>query len=427
MMSGPIEQAQNRWSPAFSILLAAVALLPLGLTFSVGPLPLIHFVVVLAVAVAVMARIASGRAPWLWHPSAVWLLVLLVIYLMSTMAARDPAVALRTVFIATLGAALAMTVRSLCSSAQRWRILIAVLVSMGLFVSVFGFATSGSIETQSSGANALTGRAVGVFTDPNQLGTFSAVMVMIAWALALAATTWPLRLLGFLCAGLSAASLLVSFSRGAWMGAAVAAIPLIVVTFRYHLKWSLRITALLVGIGVPVAAVFAPQMWTLVTGRLLSILEPGSNPNDNRPFIYREAYRQILERPLLGQGPGNFTLESITADRVGTAVEAAHAHNLFLQVASEAGIVAAFALLAFGVGLAWRAWRMRAAVSQSDAVLGLGLICAIVAIAVQGMVDYTLGNPILYYLVWIVLGALMAITQPSQGSEHHCVNERIRL
>ncbi|WP_167389507.1 O-antigen ligase family protein [Brevibacterium antiquum] len=284
-------------------------------------------------------------------------------------------------------------------------------------MAVYGFATRGAVQAQSAGAGALSGRAVGVFTDPNQLGTFSAVLLMIAWAQALVARNWPIRILAILCAVLSAVNLVVSFSRGAWLGAFAGALLLMVLTVKYYRKWTLRIVALATVVGIPAFLIAAPPESSLVTGRLLSIFEPGSNPNDNRPFIYREAYRQIQEHPVLGQGPGSFSPTSLLAERTGMAVDAVHAHNLFLQVAAEAGVVAAALLVMFAAVLAQQTWKMWTEVPRYEAAMGMGLVSALLSVLVQGMVDYTLGNPILYFLVWIVLGALFAVTKRARDAK----------
>ncbi|AMT95085.1 hypothetical protein A2T55_16345 [Brevibacterium linens] len=413
-----------RWSSAFAVLLVSVAALPLGLLFSVGPLDFIHVIVSVAIVVSALSRIGFGTAPWRWHPSATWLFALLIIYLASMVTARDQLIAAHTILISVLGGLLALTVHSICDSAARWRILLTVLVAVGSLVAVYGFATGGAVQTQAAGAGALSGRAVGVFTDPNQLGTFSAAMMMVAWGLALGTRIWQLRSLAIACAVLSAMSLIVSFSRGAWLGALAGTVVLIVVTVKYHRKMSLQILVFTAAVGIPVSLAAAPQIVTLVSERLSSILEPGSNPNDNRPFIYREAFRQVLQHPLLGQGPGNFPATSQLAERIGTAVEAVHAHNLLLQVASEAGLIAVAVLIAFVAGLARRTQRAWTMLPRSEAVVVLGLACALLSVLVQGIVDYTLGNPILYYLVWAIIGALFAVTQRVETMSKSLTSER---
>ncbi|HCG56534.1 O-antigen ligase family protein [Brevibacterium sp.] len=406
-----------RWSFPFAGLLACVAALPLGVALSLGPLNLIHLTAAAVIVISVISRVVAGTTPWRWHPSAIWLLGLLLVYLASMITTRDPLTAAHTVLISILGGALALTVHTVCVTAARWRIMLTVLIASGTLVAVYGFATRGAVQAQSAGAGALSGRAVGVFTDPNQLGTFSAVLLMIAWAQALVARNWPIRILAILCAVLSAVNLVVSFSRGAWLGAFAGALLLMVLTVKYYRKWTLRIVALATVVGIPAFLIAAPPESSLVTGRLLSIFEPGSNPNDNRPFIYREAYRQIQEHPVLGQGPGSFSPTSLLAERTGMAVDAVHAHNLFLQVAAEAGVVAAALLVMFAAVLAQQTWKMWTEVPRYEAAMGMGLVSALLSVLVQGMVDYTLGNPILYFLVWIVLGALFAVTKRARDAK----------
>jgi len=398
-----------RWSWPFVVLLGVIVLLPFGVSVSVGPFDLVHLSVTAAVVAAAVARTANGLAPLRWHPSAGWLVLLVVLQLVSMMTARDPEVAVRSIFTNVLGVLLALTVHTLCTTSGRWRALITTLVAVGSAAGLYGISTMGGLETQFSGAGALSGRADGVFNQPNQLGTFSVVLLMISWALVLGARGRPERWLGAACAVLSGVNLLLSFSRGSWMGAVLGAVLLVIVMIRYHRRIFLAVLAAL-GVLVPVMLVLAPQVAALAAGRFTSILEPDSNPDDKRPFIFREAYRQIVERPLLGQGPGNFVPASLMAERSGASIDVFHAHNIALQVAAENGLLALAALAAFALSLAWRSWQMWKSLPRPEGTLGLGLVCALLAVLGQGFVDYTLGNPILFYLLWTVIGGLLAAT-----------------
>lgn len=395
---------------SFVVLLAFVAALPLGVSWSLGPLDLVHFTVIAAVAVTAVMRVGGGLVPWRWHPSATWLLLLVVLQLLSLMGARDPAAAARSVVVMVLGVLLALTIHTACINSNRWRALLLTLVTVGTVGGLYGLDTPGDLQTQFAGGGALDGRAVGLFNQPNQLGTFSAVLLMIGWGQALGARNRAEAWLGTTCALLSAANLVLSFSRGAWIGAALGAVVLLVLTIRRHPKNVLRAAAVLVAVVVPLILLVAPQTTALVVERVASISDPDANPDDNRPFIYREAYRQIVQRPLLGQGPGNFEAASAMAENVGVGVGAWHTHNLALQVGTESGLLSVAALGALAVSVGRRLWRSRAELSGRDAALALGVACAMIAVLGQGLVDFTLGNPILLYLVWTVGGSLLAVT-----------------
>lgn len=403
--SGPPRRARR--TLPFVLLLVFVATLPFGVSWSFGPLDLVHFMVAATVLTTAVLRVAGGMLPWRWHPSATWLMLLVSLQLVSLVTARDPEMAVRSVVTFVLGVLLALTVHSLCANSDRWRDVVTVMVVMGALAGVYGMVTAGALEVQFAGAGALDGRAVGVFNQPNQLGTFSAALLLIAWGLALAARSHTVAWISALCALLAAANLVLSFSRGAWIGAVLGAVLLVVLipaSGRRHLRGA----AGLLAVAVPLTWILAPQVPSLVYERIVSIADPQSNPDDQRPLIYQEAYRQILQRPVLGQGPGNFQTASRMAEARGAGVDALHTHSMVLQAAAETGLLSLAVLGALVLSLGWRVWRALPELPGTDATVMIGLACAAVAVLGQGLFDYTLTNPILSYLMWTVVGSLLA-------------------
>lgn len=405
-----------RWSSPFVVLLVFVATLPLGDSLSFGIVNLVHVTLMIVVLIGGTARIAAGLVPIRWHPSAPWLMLFGVVHLLSLMTARDPAIAVRSVVTGGMGILLAFTVHALCTTAGRRHALMTVLVGMGAVAGLYGVTTMGSLETQFAGAGALSGRAEGVFNQPNQLGSFSSIMLMLGWSHLLGAKTWGEKGIAAACTVLSVVNLVVSFSRGAWLGALLGAVLLTIVSIRFHRRWFLRSMAAILVIGVPAVLITMPQVIALLGERLATIAEPSSNPDDKRPFIYHEAFRQILQRPILGQGPGNFEPTSMMAERSGASLDILHSHNLFLQIAVSGGLVAVAAFLLVGASLTGRFWTAWKQAPGAEAVPALGLVCALLTVIGQGMGDFTLGNPILFYLVWTIVGALLAATDRRCGS-----------
>jgi O-antigen ligase len=240
-------------------------------------------------------------------------------------------------------------------------------------------------------------RVLSVYGHPNNLGLF----LERAWPLAAA-----LALVGFrtrrqalrtgvvalrtgawrfvLAACLSLAGIVVSFSRGAWLGTLAAAAVLAI-----GLAWpraardrarALRL-AWLLGLGAAVL---------VLAGLALSVrgdLRGGSTPV--RLLLWREALGYIRLHPL-GIGLDQFgiyhdprsPLSLIDPVLVGTSEQfAAHPHNLLLDIWLRLGPLG---LLAFG----WLIVRfLRAVLRHADQPLLLGAAAAMVAALAHGLVD----------------------------------------
>ncbi|HEX3214165.1 MAG TPA: O-antigen ligase family protein, partial [Actinomycetota bacterium] len=159
-----------------------------------------------------------------------------------------------------------------------------------------------------------------------------------------------------------------------------------------------------------------PQLG-VINERLKTFSTPTAIPWDDRPGIYREAWSEIQARPLTGFGPGGFPVASSRAESGVRTIGAFHAHNVLLTVAAESGVPAVLLLIGFtlSVGVvALRAIRrLRAGDRPRDAALVACLAAALMMVVGQGLVDFTLRNPIIVVLVWSVVGLLLAADRVS--------------
>lgn len=153
---------------------------------------------------------------------------------------------------------------------------------------------------------------------------------------------------------------------------------------------------------------------------------------EGRSSIWAQAV-PILVRAPFGVGVGGFRVvaETQLADVLGEP-QRGHAHNLFLQIALDAGIIAGVAFLfifAASVYNAWRAYRtFRRNVPIGDVssrttrnpgtlrddasgahALAIGLLAAFVVIATHGMVDTIFWGAKPGIVMWTLFGAALAL------------------
>lgn len=386
--------------------------LPLGLSDGLvptGPIDLVQLLAVFVVVVVALQRVLAGRAPLGWHRTAGWAVGLVVLVLVAAVTAREVAAAIPLVAAIAVAVALALAVHAACAGWSELRRLVLVLATVGAGVCLYSLGSAGDIQTRLPGAGAVGNRALGIFQSPNQLGTFAGLLLFVGFGLALGARTRLERAVGTLCLLSATGALLITLSRGAWIGAALGLVVLVVLS-----PLARRVVpAVLAGVGVLVPLVLlvaAPQLLTVLAARAAALLELDSNPDDARTLIYQEAVRQIVDRPWTGQGPGNYPLVMETAESVAPAVSVLHAHNVLLQAAAEAGIPAAVVLVVFTLSVARHVLLARTRLPAPERDLMIGLACGLVVLVGQGLADFTLGNPTLLFLAWTTVGFLFAAT-----------------
>lgn len=387
----------------------------LGLSLPIGPLGLgslevIQVVVALtSLTILVMAALRRGirLPPW---PVAVPLVGFVVAAVVATTTALDPEIAFNLDVQLGLSLLLVVAVVTAVHHARALRQTIIATVVGGGILSGWALATIGSTEVLYGGA-VVSGRAVGVFSQPNELGLFSAgLFVLAVGAMPVVTGRWARGVVlvsGVLLLGALAASL----SRGAWLGAGLGLLTLLVLSPRAR-----RSVWLLVGGGIVtvfVASVIGSGISTAVVARVTGLLQGSANPYDQRDLIWAEGLRQFTEATFTGQGPGSFRAASLNGSvRSGLLVDSEHAHNLLLTTAAEYGIIGLTSLLALMLALLVLGLRARTAFELTDSgtesVLTIALVCALVAVVGHGMLDYPMRNATAVTTVWLLVGLLTA-------------------
>jgi O-antigen ligase len=120
-----------------------------------------------------------------------------------------------------------------------------------------------------------------------------------------------------------------------------------------------------------------------------------------RLYLWRIALEAMQDHPWLGLGPMHFahTLN----------VEAAHPHNIYLQVASEFGIP--FAVISLGLLVHWLRARwstLRAVVASSAAQIEIGCFIGICAALIDGLFSGNFVMPLSQSWLALCIGLLMA-------------------
>ena len=170
----------------------------------------------------------------------------------------------------------------------------------------------------------ITGAVGGFFGNPNDLAT--SLNMLLPLAVALALTNHGLkRVFYFLCSAVLTAGVVVTFSRGGFLG---------LLTLGAVLLWKAGrqnrvVTAMAFAVMLGVMILAAPGGYA---GRITSMFNIGEDPTGSS-----QARRDLLERaasvaihhPIIGIGMGNFHIFSIH-EQV--------AHNSYLEIAAELGL-----------------------------------------------------------------------------------------
>jgi O-antigen ligase len=183
-------------------------------------------------------------------------------------------------------------------------------------------------------------RATLGFGWPNELAVFIALGVPFAVYAVQAAKSTSTRFLALLGLGAAGLGLLTTFSRGSWLALVVATLALVLVG-------SARFVMRVVILGVVGAAILDIAAGNVFSARAGTLIDD--------PTVLQRASLQLVallmfrDHPVVGVGPGGFaeSLESYGPQVSGLYDYVGTAHNVYLDMAAETGILGLLAFLWF--------------------------------------------------------------------------------
>lgn len=321
--------------------------------------------------------------------------------------ARDTFIVERTLLMWSAFGLVALYVSN--SSPAGLRRMLYAIVAGAAMTAAMAVAT-GSTQESEAGATAVTGRASGSFTHPNQLAFFLVMALPVGLVLA-ARSRGLLRFAVSAGTAMMFAALLLTLTRGAIIGAAVSVLVM--------LTWAqFRRAAAVVLVGLAIFAVLnsgalsRSQELNLVSARLGTVLNSDSaTVNNNRLEIWKTIPTIVSDHPVFGFAVGNFKQYSLEYGLSEGGGPFEHAHNITLTVVAEQGIpglLLYLVLLVLAVRLMAQALRRR---SSRDFPYALAPIAGLTGLFVNGLTDYPPGSNPNMALIMVEIGVLVAATR----------------
>jgi O-antigen ligase len=277
-------------------------------------------------------------------------------------------------------------------------------------------------------------RASGVFQQPNPFGGFMGLALPVAVSLAIWAwsestnapsrrwlfVTWGLFYTGAVL--LIGVGLLTSWSRGAWLGAMVGVLVVLVLRSRRAALLSAIAALLLTSMALlgTLSPTLLPQP---ITDRLADVpayfglTDVLSQPvtDENFSVVERIAHWTAAQRmwersPWLGVGAGNYATVYPEVRLPRWEDPLGHAHNIYLNVLGESGLLGLAAFLALWgivVGWVWQRSHTKSAPGADkrwQAAVAIGVLGLVAHLSVHNLVDNLFVRGILVYIgLWLAV------------------------
>lgn len=322
------------------------------------------------------------------------------------------------------------TSRALILRAVNTMIISGTIVALiGLFQQFTGNAIADWLD--SAAYDYISGRITSVFENPNILAVYLILVFPFVTVMLFQRGSALRRFAALLLFAVFMAAIVYTWSRGAWIGV-IASFALLMFSCSPATIYLL----IPIGAGVPFLLRLASSP---IADRLSSATSLADSSVSYRFHLWRGTWRMIGDHILGGIGVGEEAFAAVYPYYAPAGMESArHAHNLYLEVLAEFGIVGC-ALLLFFVFLFFQRTltHQHEEADNEIRLLSVAATASVFAVLVNGFTDHVFYNSRIFFLFFAVVGIAVALarvgrteaerSQPikDSGGEHYTVEIEI--
>jgi len=239
----------------------------------------------------------------------------------------------------------------------------------------------------------LSVRVYSVFGNPNILGEYLIMALPISIAMFFINKGFLKKIVFIGTSGILTLSLLMTFSRGAWLGFGVAFIAMVLL-FRKELIF----------LFIPTGIISMFLLPDSIVNRILSIGNIGDSSNAYRIRVWKVALQMIRDNWIFGVGLGYLPFKVNYLNYIRT-MNVYHSHNMFLEIFAEMGIGGFMAMLFLFSILFKKLYSIiRKRRNMEVEFMALGLIGSMIAVITNGLTENILYLPKIIWTFWMIVG-----------------------
>ncbi|MDJ0798371.1 MAG: IctB family putative bicarbonate transporter [Calothrix sp. MO_167.B12] len=313
---------------------------------------------------------------------------------------------------------------------------ITVFLHISLIVSVYGLrqwffgapALATWVDPESSLSK--TTRVYSYLGNPNLLAGYLIAAVVLSCVAIFAWQSWLQKALAVTMLAVNGACLILTFSRGGWIGLVAAILALVGLLYywwsiRMPMFWQIWSPLIILGtiVGIFALAVVFVEPFR---ERFFSIFADRKDSSNNfRRNVWTAVFKMIDARPLIGIGPGHNAFNKVYPLYQIPGYSALSAYSIFLEVIVETGFIglASFLwLIIVSFNTAALQLRRLRSLQRVDAFWLMGAIAAMVGMLAHGLVDTVWYRPSVNTLWWFMVGLVASYWTPATQNQPQEIN-----
>jgi O-antigen ligase len=291
------------------------------------------------------------------------------------------------------------TVVNAIDTKKKFDIAMMIFLAGGVLVSLYGIyqylfpAKFSGVWVDKEMFESIGFRVYSTFANPNVLGEYLLLVIPFTAAYFVTEKKWITKLIALGSMGIMMLCLILTFSRGCWLGILIAiAIFLVLLDKRF----------ILLGIvGLFMLPMIMPDT---IIQRFMSIGNMKDSSTSYRVNIWLGTVSMLKDYWFSGVGPGIDAYNKVYPMYGYNGIAAPHSHNLYLQIICDTGIAGITVFIAILYKF-YRTTFSQLVVEKikENKVFIIASIAAITAFAMQSFTDYTFYNYRVLLIFWMVL------------------------
>jgi O-antigen ligase len=369
---------------------------------------LIHIITVVALTLWGLHVIRNRRWIWIATPMDMPFILLLALTALSSVFAVYRPDSLWALALLVNDVAVFYLVIYTANDRRHLMQLIYVIIGIAVFLSVFGLIKKFGVNPFPWWEYDIGhGNLASTYGNRNHFAGYLEMAIPLLTGMLLADLKPAIRSFLLYLLALLLTTQILTLSRGGWAGTATALLfmAVMLMTNRYFR----RKKRLAIFIGTLLFVSVVVFFNTSVVERIRTLTETAQDVSmDGRIIAWRGCLNMIAQHPLLGVGPGNFSLAFTRFQPPGFNLRYDYAHNDYLQMVSEDGLFVIFVMVWMWIAVFRKGFAKLKSPSRLVRGTALGAMSGIVAITVHSFGDFNLCIPA-NALLFTVLAAIVAV------------------
>lgn len=302
-----------------------------------------------------------------------------------------------------------------------------VAAAYGLYQYKIGVAPLATWEDPSVESQAT--RIYSTLGNPNLLAGYLIPLAAVSCSMSIAtieSKKWLFALLSGPTSLILIAAIVLTGSRGGFMGIAAALIALFLISSGWCWSKYPKVRPFIIALAVVLPLIAAGLVFLVpsMQQRVVSIFAGWQHSsNAFRLHVYQSSLEMFKDNWWFGVGPGNKAFRLAYGLYMNSRFDALGTYCVPLEIAVEAGIVALGVFAAFFVSLLGRAHLA----FYSKAIgwerwICAGMAAALFGIAAMGMVDTVFYRPQVHFIFWLLAGCLVAASLQARANDNQSIS-----